>query len=63
MYHYISNALSEVVHLNIVVESHTYMMQGTPVGELMFKMLMQKSVINTRATSYQLRDNLRNLDT
>ena len=39
-------------------------MEGeTPVVELLFKLMMQKAVINTRATDTYLRNNLTNLDT
>ena len=33
------------------------------VGELLFKLMIQKSIIYTRATSTYLRENLANLDT
>ena len=38
-------------------------MKGTPEGELLFKFLMQKVVIDTRATDYHLRENLTSLET
>ena len=53
----------EDAHLNIVAESDKYMEGETPVGEILFKLIIQKSVINTRAAANYLRDNLTNLDT
>ena len=35
----------------------------TPLGELLLKLMMHRSVIDTRATSTYLRENLTNLDT
>ena len=55
--------MTEAVHLNIVAESDKYMEVETPVGELMFKMMIQKKFINTRAMATYLRGNLTNLDT
>ena len=34
----------------------------TPVGELLFKLMMKKSIIDTRATETHLQENLKNLD-
>ena len=45
----------EAAYLYILVESNNYTMQVTPVGELLFKLLMQNSVINKRNTEYHLR--------
>ena len=58
MYHFISNSLNEAVQLNIVVESHNYTLWGTPVGELIFKLLIKTSIIDTRSTSSHLIENL-----
>ena len=35
----------------------------TPLGELLLKLMMHRSVIDKRATSTYLRENLTNLDT
>ena len=61
--HCLTNPMTEAVHLNIVVEPDKYMYDGTPVGELILKLVMKKAVINTRATATHLRENLANLDT
>ena len=55
--------MTEANHWNIVAESNNYMDDETSVGEFIFKLMMQKSVINTRAKYTHLRENLTNLDT
>ena len=62
VYHCIYNYIKESAHLNIVSKTHKYTMKVTTVGELMFKLLMQKAVIYTSATSSHLRENLTNLE-
>ena len=44
-------------------ETHKYTVKGTPMSELLFKLLMQNMVIETRATYFYLRENLTNLET
>ena len=51
MYNCISNIIIKASHLNILVESLKYIVQGTTVGEILFKVLMQKSVVDTRTTA------------
>ena len=60
MYHYISNSITKSSHLKIVAELHKYTVQGPPMGDILFKILMKKSAIDTRATGYHLRENLKN---
>ena len=50
--------MTEAAHLKIVAESDKYMEGETPVGELLFTLMIQKAVINTRATANYLRENL-----
>ena len=59
----LTNSMTEAAHLKIVVESSKYMDDDTPVGELLFKLMMQKAIIDTRATATHLRENITNLDT
>ena len=49
--------------MKIVAESEKYMAGETPVGELLFKLTMQKVVIDTREIAAYLMENLTNLDT
>ena len=35
----------------------------TPVGEFLFKLIINKAIIDTRATANHLRENITNLDT
>ena len=56
MYHYISYFVTEAAHLKIVTELQKYTVQVTPMGELLFKLMTQKAVIDTRATDYHLRE-------
>ena len=55
MYHCISNFSTKASHLNIVVETPKKTVQVTPVGELMFKFLIQKLVAETKATASHLK--------
>ena len=55
--------MTEAAHLNIVAESDKYMEGDTPVGELLFKLMMHKAVVDTRATATYLRDILTNMYT
>ena len=54
--------MTEAAQLKIVSESDNYMENETPVCELLFKLMMQKSAIDTRATYTYLRENLTNSD-
>ena len=42
MYNLISNSITEVAHLKIVAETHNYTAQRKPVGEILFKLMIQK---------------------
>ena len=55
--------MTEAAHLKIVVESSKYMDDETPVGELLFKLMMNKAIIDTRVRSTHIKENLTNLDT
>ena len=57
------NSSTEAAHMKIVAESNNYMYNDTPVGELLFKLMMKKSTIDTRATSTHLMENLTSLNT
>ena len=46
-----------------MAEPHKKTVQGTPVGELLFKILMKISVIDTGATSSNLGENLIKFET
>ena len=46
-----------------MAESNKYTEDETPVGELLLKLMIQNSVINTRAKDTHLRENLTNWDT
>lgn len=62
MHHCIMNSLSSEGNLKIVSEMERYFVNQVPVGPLLFKLLMQKAIVDTRATSTHLRENLTNLD-
>jgi hypothetical protein len=67
MFHCIMNSLTEEGHLKILTEQDKYHIGAandrTPSGPLLFKLLMQKAIIDTRATSSLLRENLSSPDT
>ena len=55
--------MAEDAHLKIVTESIKYMDWETPVGDLIFKMVMKKFIIDTFSKEHHIRENLTNLDT
>ena len=63
LFHCLTNSMKEAAYLKIFSESNKYMDDDTPVGELIFKLMIQKAIIYTRATATRLRKNLANLDT
>ena len=67
MYHCIMNSLTKDGQAKILAEQSKYHTgEGNnrrPSGPLLFKLLMQKAVIDTRATASLLRENLSSLDT
>ena len=63
LFHCLTNSMTEAAHLKIVLESDKYIHNEKPVGELLFKLMMQKSIIIKMATSTHMRENLNNLDT
>ena len=46
MYHCTLNLITDTNHLKIVAETQKYTLQGTTVGELSLKLLMQNVIIN-----------------
>ena len=55
-----SNLPTEVAHTKIVAESHKYMIQGKPVGDLQFKLLTQKVATYKQETVSRLIENITN---
>eukprot|EP00957_Ditylum_brightwellii_P146753 11172465-Ditylum_brightwellii.AAC.1 len=62
LFHCIKNSLPKTATLKILAESQSYTIGGNPVGELLFKLLTSKEVMDTRATASHLRENITNLD-
>ena len=63
LFHYLTNSEKESSHVKVMAYSINYMDDDTPVVELLFKLMMQKAIIDTRATATHLRENIINLDT
>ena len=61
-YHFLKSSLSKEGHLKIISKSNKYHIAGVPCTALLWKLLMQKSVIENRATTTQYRTNLSSLD-
>jgi hypothetical protein len=59
----IKESLSDAGKLKILSESDKWTVGGKESGVLLFKIIMQKAVIDTRATSSFFRENLTSLDT
>ena len=62
LYHCIKNSLTPEAERKILAERDQYHINGIPSGLLLFKLLMQKAIIDTWATSSLMRENLSNLD-
>ena len=58
-----ANSLPNEPHLNISVEARTYKIFHTPLGELLFKFLMRKSITKSRNTDTLLWNNPTSLNT
>eukprot|EP00957_Ditylum_brightwellii_P014240 1072152-Ditylum_brightwellii.AAC.1 len=50
----IKNLLSKIAKLKILAETQSYTIGGNPDGELLFKFLMTKAIMDTRATASHL---------
>ena len=62
LYHCITNSLTPEAEQKILAERDVYHINGQPSGPLLFKLLMQKVIINNWAISSLMRNNLSNLD-
>jgi hypothetical protein len=51
LYYCIANTLDERGHLHIVSEADMYTVNGTHIGIMLFKLLMRKANMDTRATA------------
>eukprot|EP00957_Ditylum_brightwellii_P079625 6054844-Ditylum_brightwellii.AAC.1 len=58
LYQCLENSISQDVREIIVEEVGAYYYQNEPIGGLLFKHLMSKTVIDTVVTSAQMRENL-----
>jgi len=56
-------SLTEACFYKISNEESKYMMNKVPSAALLYKLLMQKAIIDTRATTYKFRTSLNNLST
>ena len=63
LFHCLNNSMTEAAQLKIVAESDKYMEGETPVGEILFKFMMKKAVIDTSTTATYLRCKHTNIDT
>ena len=62
MYHCIKNSLTDAAEKSILSERDKYHNHNQPSGPLLYKLLMQKAIIDTIATESLFRENLTNLD-
>ena len=63
MYECIMNSLTDTARIKITPDADLYTIDGTRCGPLLYRYLMSKSAIDTRATLSHIRENLSNLDT
>jgi hypothetical protein len=56
------NSMTEADKLKIMKESNAYYVYGILTGPLLLKLILKKAVIDSRATSANLREQLTNLD-
>ena len=62
IYHCIKNSLASEAERKIPAERESYHINNVPSGPLLFKLLMQKAIIDTWATASLMREYLLNLD-
>ena len=55
-------SIDEACFYKISNEQDKYTITGVKVASLLYKLLMAKAIVDTRATTYQFRNNLANLD-
>lgn len=63
MYECIMNSLTESARIKINPDADLYTIDGIRCGPLLYRYLMSKAAIDTRATLSHIRENLSNLDT
>ena len=63
MFKCISSSITEAAPLEIITETETYTRHGAEAGPILFKLLMQKAIIDTRSTTNYFCENLLSLDT
>eukprot|EP00957_Ditylum_brightwellii_P201562 15326237-Ditylum_brightwellii.AAC.1 len=51
LYHCLKNSITDTAKLKILAETEKYIVTGYQLGKLLFKLLMQKAVIDTGATA------------
>ena len=62
MYHCIKNSLTSEAEHKILAERESYHINNVASGPLLFKLLMQKAIIDTWATASLMREILSNID-
>lgn len=62
MYHCIKNSFTPETEIKILAERAKYRIVDTPCGPLLYKLLMQKAIVDIRATGSLMRSNLIELD-
>lgn len=63
MYECIMNSLTDTARIKITPDADMYTIGGIRCGPLLYRYLMTKAAIDTRATLSHIRENLSNLDT
>ena len=63
MFKCISSSITEAAHLKIIMETETYTRHGAEAGPILFKLLMQKAIVDTCSTMNYFHENLSSLDT
>ena len=58
MYQLIINKFTEEWKSNVLVEKQKYKIKGTSNGKIIFKLLMNKSIIDTLSSSGKFMDNI-----
>ena len=63
LYHCMKKSLSASGNAKIIAKSTKYYIGSNTCGDIFFKILLQKSTIDTRATASNMREKLSSLDT
>ena len=62
LWHCLKNSLTASGTTNIITNSNKYHIRSNPCGYFLFKIILQKAIVDTRATASNMMENLYSID-